>query len=160
MPIYISLKGHKKIIDEYNWLLRTERPRITAEVSYAASLGDRSENSEYLYGKKRLREIDKRLHFLQKRMELLEPVDPTRMSGNTVRFGATVTFVDEDGEEQSWTILGEDEVDTNNRIISNVSPIGRALLGKSVGDSVAFETPKGRREVEIIEVRYPKPEDP
>lgn len=159
MPIYISLKGHKKLVDEYNWLLRTERPRITAEVSYAASLGDRSENSEYLYGKKRLREIDKRLHFLQKRMELLEPVDPTRISGDTVRFGATVTIVDEEGEEQVWTILGEDEVDTANRIISNVSPVGRALLGKSVGQAVTFETPKGKREVEILQVCYPKHEE-
>jgi transcription elongation factor GreB len=155
MPVYISLQGHRKIIEEYNWLLRTERPRITAEVSYAASLGDRSENSEYLYGKKRLREIDKRLHFLQKRMEILEPVDISQFSGSIVRFGATVLFADEEGAEQEWTILGEDEVDTEKRIISNVSPIGRALLGKSEGDTVNVETPKGKREIEIVSVRYP-----
>lgn len=154
MKIHISPAGHKRIIDEYNWLLHTERPRITAEVSYAASLGDRSENSEYLYGKKRLREIDKRLHFLQKRIERFEVVDYAKFTGTTVRFGATVTIEDEDGEEQTWTILGEDEVDTTNRVISHVSPLGRALLGKDEGDVVSFDAPGGRREVTIVRVTF------
>ncbi len=156
MPSYISPAGHKKIVDEYNGLLHKERPRITAEVSYAASLGDRSENSEYLYGKKRLREIDKRLHFLQKRLESIEVVDPASFEGDTVRFGATVEIEDEDGETQTWTILGEDEVDTEKRVISYVAPLGRALMGRSVGDSVSFDTPKGRRGVVVLAVRFPR----
>ncbi len=156
MPSYISPEGHKRIVDEYNWLLHKERPRITAEVSYAASLGDRSENSEYLYGKKRLREIDKRLHFLEKRIAALEVVDPTKFSGDTVLFGATVEFEDEEGETQTWTILGEDEVDTERRRISYVSPLGRALVGKKAGDTVVFDTPKGRREVTILSVAFPR----
>ena len=156
MPVYISVLGHQRIVDEYNFLLKTERPRITADVAHAASLGDRSENAEYLYGKKRLREIDKRLHFLQKRLEILTPVDPTTFSGSVVRFGATVTFLDEDGDEQSWTILGEDEVDTDKKVLSYVSPIGKALLGKDVGEVVKFTSPKGEREIEITKVVYPR----
>ena len=157
MPSFISPEGHARIVREYNALLHEERPRITAEVAYAASLGDRSENSEYLYGKKRLREIDKRLHFLQKRLEAMQVVDPSGFSGPVVRFGATVTIEDEDGETQDWTILGEDEVDLERRRISYVSPLGRALIGKSEGDSVSFDTPRGRREVSVVEVSYPAP---
>jgi transcription elongation factor GreB len=156
MPIYISPAGHRRIIDEYNGLLHRERPRITAEVAYAASLGDRSENSEYLYGKKRLREIDKRLHFLQKRIVQFEVVDPVGFSGDIVRFGATVEIEDEDGEAQAWTILGEDEVDTARRVISHGAPLGRALIGRRAGESVAFEAPGGRREVTILKVTFPK----
>lgn len=156
MPIYISPEGHARIVKEYNTLLHDERPRITAEVAYAASLGDRSENSEYLYGKKRLREIDKRLHFLQKRMESMQVIDPTELSGPTVRFGATVTIADEDGEEQTWTILGEDEVDVEHRRISYASPLGRALMGRSENDDVTFDTPSGRREVTIVSVTFPR----
>jgi transcription elongation factor GreB len=156
MPIYISPDGHARIVKEYNALLHDERPRITAEVAYAASLGDRSENSEYLYGKKRLREIDKRLHFLQKRMESMQVIDPTDFSGPTVRFGATVTIQDEDGAEQVWTILGEDEVDLDQGRISYASPLGRALMGRSEDDTVAFDTPRGRREVTIVSVTFPK----
>ncbi len=154
MPVYISAAGHKRIMDEYLWLYKVERPRITAEVSYAASLGDRSENSEYIYGKRRLREIDSRLRFLQHRIEKFEVVDTTNFVGPVVRFGATVTFEDDDGEEQTWTIQGEDELDTEKRIISYVAPLGRALVGKSEGDTVGFETPKGRREVTITKVEY------
>lgn len=157
MSVYISPAGHARILEEYNFLLKKERPRITAEVSYAASLGDRSENSEYIYGKKRLREIDGRLRFLLKRLESFEVVDPSRFSGDTVRFGATVDIEDEEGEPQTWTILGEDEVDTDRRIISHAAPLGRALMGRSVGDSVVFDTPKGRREVVVVAVRFPQP---
>jgi len=154
MPVYISPAGHKRIMDEYQWLLKTERPRITAEVAYAASLGDRSENSEYLYGKKRLREIDSRLRFLQHRIEVFEVVDYAGFVGPVVRFGATVRFEDEDGESQVWTILGEDEVDTDKRIISHVAPLGRALVGKQVGDTVSFQSPRGPREITILSVDY------
>lgn len=157
MAIHISPEGHKRIVDEYQWLLHTERPRITAEVSYAASLGDRSENSEYIYGKQRLREIDRRLRFLQKRIEGFVVVDPSAFTGPKVLFGATVTIEDEDGETQTWTILGEDEVDTTRRRISHQSPLGRALLGRQVGDPVGFDTPRGRREVTILDVSYPRP---
>lgn len=156
MASYISPEGHKRIVDEYNWLLHKERPRITAEVSYAASLGDRSENSEYIYGKQRLREIDRRLGFLERRLNAIEVVDPSKFTGNTVLFGATVEFEDEDGETQVWTILGEDEVDTEKRRISYVSPLGKALMGKKVDDTVGFDTPRGRREVTILSVRFPR----
>lgn len=157
MPVYITPAGYKKIVDEYNWLHTTERPRITAEVAYAASLGDRSENSEYLYGKRRLREIDRRLHFLRTRLEKIEVVDPSAYSGGTVRFGATVDIEDEDGEAQTWTIRGEDEVDMEHHVISYVSPLGQALLGREDGDTVTFQSPRGRREVTITGVRYPAP---
>ncbi len=155
MPVYITPEGYKKIVEEYNWLHSTERPRITAEVSYAASLGDRSENSEYLYGKKRLREIDKRIHFLRTRLEKIEPVDPAQFSGDAVLFGATVGIEDEDGREQTWTIRGEDEVDMAAKVISYVSPLGRALIGQQVGDTVRFASPGGERELTILSVRYP-----
>jgi transcription elongation factor GreB len=155
MPVYISTAGHRKMMEEYNTLLHRERPRITAEVSFAASLGDRSENAEYIYGKKRLREIDKRLHFLQKRLEGIEVVDPSKFTGQIIRFGAIVRIEDEDGTEQTWTILGEDEVDMENHVISYVSPLGRALLSRSTGDTVTFESPRGTREIEILEVTYP-----
>lgn len=155
MPVYITPEGYKKIVEEYNWLHSTERPRITAEVSYAASLGDRSENSEYLYGKKRLREIDKRIHFLRTRLEKIEPVDPAQFTGDSVLFGATVVIEDEEGREQSWTIRGEDEVDMAAKVISYVSPLGRALIGQQVGDTVRFLSPGGERELTILLVRYP-----
>lgn len=157
MPNYVSPAGYKRITEEYQWLHFTERPRITAEVSYAASLGDRSENSEYIYGKKRLREIDSRLRFLGKRIEAFEVIDPTQFAGSTVRFGATVELEDEDGQTQTWTVLGEDEVDTERHVISHVSPLGRALMGRDVGDVVVFETPRGKREITILAVRFPPP---
>lgn len=157
MPVYITPAGHKKIVEEYDWLINKERPRITAEVSYAASLGDRSENSEYIYGKQRLREIDRRLRFLKGRLEGIEVVDPAGFSGDKALFGATVTIEDEDGEVQTWTVRGEDEVDTANRVISYVSPLGKALLGRRVGDEVTFQTPGGRREVTITAVAFPRP---
>lgn len=153
MASYISPKGHKKIVDEYDFLVNRERPRITAEVGWAASLGDRSENSEYIYGKQRLREIDRRLRFLRDRLDKIEPLDPHFFSGPVVTFGATVDIEDEEGKLQTWTILGEDEVDLNNRVISYVSPIGRALLGKTIGDVATFTTPGGTREVTVLAVR-------
>ena len=155
MPAYITPAGHKKIVEEYDWLINKERPRITAEVSYAASLGDRSENSEYIYGKQRLREIDRRLRFLKGRLEVIEPVDPSGFSGDKVLFGATVSLEDEGGEAQTWTIRGEDEVDLEHKVISYVSPLGRALLGRREGDDVTFEAPGGRREISITRVSFP-----
>lgn len=156
MPSYITPDGYRKIVEEYNWLLHKERPRITAEVGWAASLGDRSENSEYIYGKQRLREIDRRLNFLKRRLDAIEVVDPTKLSGDVVMFGATVEIEDEEGATQTWTIRGEDEVDTDQHVISYVSPLGRALLTKRVGDDATFETPRGKREVTILTVRWPQ----
>ncbi len=156
MPSYITPQGHRTIVDEYDFLVNRERPRITAEVGWAASLGDRSENSEYIYGKQRLREIDRRLRFLKSRLDVMEVVDPAAFSGDVVMFGATVNIEDEDCTAQAWTIRGEDEVDTDAGVISYLSPLGRALLGRSVGDSVAFDTPRGRREVTVIAVSYPR----
>ena len=153
MASYISPQGHQKIVDEYNFLVNRERPRITAEVGWAASLGDRSENSEYIYGKQRLREIDRRLRFLRDRLDKIEPLDPASFTGPLVTFGATVDIEDEDRNPQTWTILGEDEVDLSRRIVSYVSPIGKALLGKQVGDVATFVTPGGTREVTVVALR-------
>jgi transcription elongation factor GreB len=156
MPDYITPAGYKRLREEYDWLLKTERPRITAEVAYAASLGDRSENAEYIFGKKRLREIDSRLRFLQKRLEAVEVVDPTLLSGTRVRFGAIVDVEDEDCT-RTFVIVGEDEVDVKAGRISYKSPLGHALLGREEGDDVAFQAPGGRRTLSISNVRFPRP---
>ncbi|MFT4621651.1 MAG: transcription elongation factor GreB [Myxococcota bacterium] len=162
-PNYITLNGLERIRRELEWLRHEERPRIVAEVSYAASMGDRSENAEYIYGKKRLRKIDSRRRFLLGRLEKARPVDPAQISGPFVRFGATVTIEDEDGEEQTWRIYGEDEVDVEQGILSWRCPLATALLGKSVGDAVAFAAPGRKREVEILalcfEAQEPLPEE-
>lgn len=153
-PNYVTPYGYERMRRELEWLDHHERPRVTAEVSYAASLGDRSENAEYIYGKKRLREIDSRRRFLVKRLEKARLVDPATLSGDQVRFGATVTLADEKGDEKTWRIYGEDEVDVAKGILSWRSPIARAILGKREGDTARFEAPGGQREVEILEVRY------
>jgi len=153
-PNYITPSGLERIRRELSWLDHEERPRVTAEVSYAASLGDRSENAEYIYGKKRLREIDGRRRFLVKRLERARVVDPGTLSGTEVRFGATVTIADEDGVEATWRIFGEDEVDVAAGILSWKAPLARAIFGKEPGDAAIVAAPGGRREVEVIEVRY------
>jgi len=147
-------RGFERMRRELEWLDHEERPRIVAEVSYAASLGDRSENAEYIYGKKRLREIDSRRTFLVKRLEKARVVDPTTVAADVVRFGATVTIADEKGAEHTWRIYGEDEVDVEAGILSWKSPLARAILGKGEGDSARFEAPGGMREVEILAVSY------
>ena len=151
---YITKRGLERITRELEWLNKIERPRIVAEVSYAASLGDRSENSEYLYGKKRLREIDRRLRFLIKRLDNIIVIDPSEQSHESIVFGATVTIETEEGEEQVWRIFGVDEVNVEQGILSWRSPLARALLGKKEGDAVQFRAPKGHRELEIIDVAY------
>jgi transcription elongation factor GreB len=153
-PNYMTPFGLERMRRELEWLDHSERPRVVAEVSYAASLGDRSENAEYIYGKKRLREIDSRRTFLLKRLEKARVVDPSTLSGEVVRFGATVTLTDSTGEEKTWRIYGEDEVDVAKGILSWKSPIAKAILGKREGDSARFEAPGGMREVEIVEVHY------
>ncbi len=154
MPDYITAAGYKALTDEYDWLYRTERPRITAEVAYAASLGDRSENAEYIYGKKRLREIDRRMRYLRNRIESVEVVRPRDVAGPRVRFGATVVVEDEDGVESTFTLIGVDEADIKQGSISYRSPVGRALIGKEAGEEAVIHAPNGKRTVEIIEVRY------
>lgn len=161
MANYVTPRGYRKIVAEFDQLLKVERPKITAEVAYAASLGDRSENAEYIYGKKRLREIDRRLGVLKGRLDGIEVIDPATLKGGVVRFGATVTVEDEDGEEQTLAIVGEDESDPKLGRVSYKSPIGRALIGRAEGDEVTVTTPKGPRGLTILTVRWlPTPDDP
>jgi len=162
-PNYMTPQGYERIRRELTWLETEERPKVVKEVAYAASLGDRSENAEYIYGKKRLRQIDSRRGFLLKRLQKTQLVDPATQKGPVVRFGATVVLADEEGEERTWRIYGEDEVDVDNGVISWRSPIAQAILGKEEGDGARFRAPGGMREVEIVEVRYepcePLPDD-
>lgn len=150
----ITPAGARALQKELEHLRFVERPEVVAEVSYAASLGDRSENAEYIYGKKRLRQIDSRIGFLLKCMNRLRVMDPAEGSGDVVRFGATVVVEDEDGVEKTWRIYGEYEVDVARGHLSHKSPIAQALLGKREGDGVRFRAPGGWRELEILEVRW------
>ena len=140
----------------YDQLLETDRPAIVEIVSWAAGNGDRSENGDYLYGKKRLREIDRRIRFLTKRLEIAEVVDPGQHAGSDqVFFGATVTYLDDEGVERTITIMGIDEADSRESQVSWISPVARALLKARVGDEVQLPTPGGVRHLEVVEVRYP-----
>lgn len=151
---YITPRGLERIRLELEWLDKTERPKMVAEVSYAASLGDRSDNAEYLYGKKKLRQIDSRRTYLTKRLGGAQLVDPLSIKGTRVRFGATVILEDVNGEEILWRIYGEDEVDTDRRVLSWKSPLATALMGKAAGDSIVFKAPAGDRQFQLVEVRY------
>ncbi len=152
---YLTRSGAERMHRELVHLLNEERPKVTAEVSAAAAQGDRSENAEYIYGKKRLREIDRRLRFLQKRLDTATVVTPSEQTDRTrVYFGATVTLEDEDGRKTTYQIVGSDEIDAAGGRISVESPIGRALLRKTVGDSVEVRRPRGEIELTIIDIRY------
>ncbi len=151
---YITPKGLKVLQDELHQLSRVERPEVTKTVAWAASNGDRSENADYLYGKKRLREIDKRVRFLLQRIELALIVDPSGITANKVQFGATVIIGDEEGITKMFSIVGVDEIDTARGLISWRSPIGSSLIGKEVGDTIDVHTPKGVISYEIIEIIY------
>lgn len=152
---YLTPQGHARLDAEFNQLWKVERPKMVETVAWAASNGDRSENADYQYGKKRLREIDKRLRFLSKRLENAEVVDPaTREPTDRVFFGATVTIADENGAERTLAIVGIDEAEAGRGRIAWVSPMARALIGAREGDSVTVQTPEGRREVEIVAVEY------
>lgn len=153
-PNLITPVGLDRIRRELEWLQKSERPTVVREVAYAASLGDRSENAEYIFGKKRLRSIDSRMRFLMKALDQVRIIDPATISGSQVRFGATVVVADEDGNEQTWRLYGEHEVDVDRGVLSWRSPLARALIGKSEGDDVRFKAPQGLRELEICEVRY------
>ena len=151
---YMTPAGVKRIQDELQWLHNEERPRIVSEVAAAAAFGDRSDNAEYKYGKQRLREIDRRGRFLMRRLNRVRIVDPATIEGAVVRFGATVVVADEQGDEMTWRIYGEDEVDVPGGVLSWKSPIARAMMGKEAGDLVRFRVPRGFRELEILDVRY------
>lgn len=152
---YITPGGYARIKTELDQLLRSERPHIVEVVHWAALNGDRSENGDYIYGKRRLREIDRRIRFLTRRLDLAEVVDPERQaSAEQVFFGATVTIGDEQGEEQTYQIVGVDETDFSRGRISWVSPLARALLKSREGDRVRFQSPAGWREIEVLEIDY------
>lgn len=153
-PNYITPAGFKKLVDEQEHLLTVERPKIVDEVATAAAHGDRSENAEYIYGKRKLRQIDSRLQFLNKRLEHCQVVDPRQQKGQTVLFGATVTVEDEDGEARTYQIVGVDEVDAKAGKISWQSPLGKALLRKKVGDAVVVQKPSGEEELTVLEVAW------
>lgn len=151
---YITPKGFAKLQEELHQLVRIERPEVTKTVAWAAGNGDRSENADYIYGKKRLREIDKRVRFLTQRIELAVVVDPTGIQTTRVQFGASVVIEDEDGESKMIVIVGVDEIDTTKGLISWRSPIGSSLIGKEVGDTIEVRTPRGLISYEILEIIY------
>jgi transcription elongation factor GreB len=153
---YITPAGYAWLRRELMSLLDDERPKMVETVSWAAKNGDRSENGDYLYGKKRLREIDRRIRFLTKRLDIAEVVDPSLHQGSDqVFFGATVTYADESGDERTITIKGIDEADNLAGEVTWVAPIARALIKARVGDEVTLVTPKGPQRIEVVGVRYP-----
>jgi transcription elongation factor GreB len=153
---YITPDGLARIRAEYDELFGIERPKIVEVVSWAASLGDRSENADYLYGKKRLREIDRRLSYLSRIMKGAKVVDPAKQEArDQVRFGATVELADEDDNRRSLTIVGDDETDASAGRIGWSAPIVRALVGARVGDERIVRLPHGEKSYEVIEIRYP-----
>ena len=155
---YITPAGYQRIHAELMDLIDTERPKVVEIVHWAASNGDRSENGDYIYGKKRLREIDRRIRFLSKRLEIAEIVEPSVHHGSDqVFFGATVTYMDDSGLERTVTILGVDEVDSSQGQVSWVSPIARTLLKARSGDTLRLVTPAGIAEIEVTGVQYPAP---
>ncbi|KQP39805.1 transcription elongation factor GreB [Pseudorhodoferax sp. Leaf274] len=155
---YITPQGYARLRTELLDLIDNERPKVVEVVHWAASNGDRSENGDYLYGKKRLREIDRRIRFLTRRLEIAEVTDPSVHHGSDqVFFGATVTYADAQGEEQTITIRGIDEANSAAGEVSWVAPIARALLRARVGDEVRLPTPSGVRDLEVLEVCYPAP---
>lgn len=151
---YITAEGAKRLRAELDHLWTVERPRVTQEVADAAAQGDRSENAEYIYGKRRLREIDRRLRFLSKRLDEITVVGEPPTDRSRVFFGAWVTVEDEDGELARYRIVGADELDTDGGLISIDSPVARALLGKREGDEVLVRRPKGEAKMTIVGVSY------
>jgi transcription elongation factor GreB len=151
---YITPAGFEKLRSEYTELLNKERPKIVETVTWAASNGDRSENADYQYGKKRLREIDKRLHFLQKRMEAAEVIDPQKLKSDKVIFGAHVTIENENGLEKTYQIVGADEFNIQEHKISWKSPLALALLGKKENDEIKFNKPSGEEFLTILRIEF------
>ncbi len=155
---YVTPQGYARLRAELLDLIDSERPRVVEIVHWAAGNGDRSENGDYLYGKKRLREIDRRIRFLTKRLEVAEVTDPSAHAGSDqVFFGATVTYADDAGTERTITILGVDEADASQGQVSWVSPIAQALLKSRTGDVIRLATPAGAQDIEVLAVAYPPP---
>ncbi len=155
---YITPSGFARLRGELLELMDSERPKVVEAVHWAARNGDRSENGDYLYGKKRLREIDRRIRFLTKRLEIAEITDPSAHHGSDqIFFGATVTYADESGQNRTVTILGIDEADSAKGQVSWIAPIARALLRAREGDEVKLMTPVGAQEIEVLTVSYPAP---
>jgi transcription elongation factor GreB len=154
MASYITPEGFRKLQEEFAHLWKVERPRVTHEVSEAAALGDRSENAEYIYGKKRLREIDRRLRFLSKRLDELTVVHASPDQEGRVYFGARVTLEDESGDLAEYHLVGPDEFDVAAGRISIASPMGRALMGREEGDEFVLIRPKGPATYTVVAIRY------
>ncbi len=156
---YMTPRGHRQMQQELHRLLRVERPQVVETVAWAAGNGDRSENGDYIYGKRRLREIDRRIRFLTKRLENAEVVDPARQKRlDQVFFGATVTYAAAEGSETTVTIVGIDEADFSRGQVSWISPIARALMKAREGDVVELRAPSGVEQIEVLEIRYPDSE--
>lgn len=154
-PNYITRQGAIRLQEELLNLRTKARPKVVQDVADAAAQGDRSENAEYIYGKKKLREIDRRIHFLTKRLESARIVEPTdRPDATRVFFGATIEIEDEDGKVSTYTIVGQDEIDTARGRISYKSPLARTLLKRRAGDSFVFRKPAGEVELTILSIRY------
>jgi transcription elongation factor GreB len=155
---YITPEGYQRLKDELLHLIDVERPEVVRLVSWAASNGDRSENGDYIYGKRKLREIDRRLRFLTKRLDIAEVVDASKQENrDQVFFGATVDYATKDGTEHRIEIVGIDEVDLDRGRVSWISPIARALVKARIGDVVPLQTPAGTEQIEILDVHYPAP---
>jgi len=153
---YITPAGFKRLQDELKQLVKSERPKVVETVAWAAGNGDRSENGDYIYGKKRLREIDGRIRFLTKRMEIAEVVDPAAQSKrDQVFFGATVTYASGGGVRHTITIVGIDETDADRGRVSWIAPIARALLKARAGDTVELRNPRGAESIEVVSIEYP-----
>lgn len=152
---YMTTNGYARLQSELEQLVKSERPALVQTVSWAAGNGDRSENGDYIYGKKRLREIDRRIRYLMKRLESAVVVDPAAQENREqVFFSATVTIADADGTEASYQIVGVDEADAAAGCISWISPLAQALMKAQVGDVVRFQSPAGIREIEVLAIRY------
>ena len=151
---YITPIGYQRLIEEWDHLTKVDRPKVVEVVSWAASLGDRSENADYQYGKKRLREIDRRLRFLNTRINIAIVIDPKEAKSKKVQFGAKVTLIDSQGEKKVYFIVGVDEINSKKGLISWRSPIAKGLMGKEVYDEVQIQTPNGICEFEIESVEY------
>jgi transcription elongation factor GreB len=156
-PRYITPQGFRRIAAEHARIWTVERPRIVAEVEAAAALGDRSENAEYIYGKKKLRELDRRLRFLSERMDALTVIDPKPHPGGRAFFGAWVTVEQEDGEERTYRLVGPDEFDVAQGLVSVDAPFGRALLGKREGDVAVVQRPAGTMELTVVAISWGEP---
>jgi len=150
----MTQRGFERLRQELEHLQRKERPELLKTIAWAASNGDRSENADYQYGKKRLREIERRLRYLVRRLDQVRPVDQTQFSGDVIQFGATILLENEEGQQKTVMIVGADEIDPTKGLISPASPLARALMGKAIQDEVEFMAPKGLVTYTVLNVEY------